>query len=372
MSTTGFVPPAYPYDRLAPLADRARAHDGGLVDLSIGTPCDPPLQSVVEALATSGAERGYPASIGSALFRQAARDWMMRFLGVHVEISDIAACVGTKELVAGTPHWLRLRSPDRDTVLYPAVSYPSYAMGATLAGCRPIPVPVDDQWRIDLSAISPEDARRALCLWVNTPGNPAGGLDDLGAVAEWGRAHGVPVLSDECYAAFTWNGPARSILAHGSEGLLAVHSVSKRSNLAGLRVGFYCGDPDLVSYLSEVRKHAGLMVPGPAQHAAAVALGDDEHVEIQANRYRRRLARARHILSEAFGIEAPSPNGGMYLWFSAPGGDAWAFTERLATEGGCLVTPGEFFGPTCADHIRLAVVAPDTSLDLVAHRLGVV
>ncbi|MGC1513358.1 MAG: aminotransferase class I/II-fold pyridoxal phosphate-dependent enzyme [Acidimicrobiales bacterium] len=372
MSASGFVPPAYPYDRLAPLAARARAHDGGVVDLSIGTPSDPPPSAVLEALADSGAERGYPPSVGSVGLREAAQGWMRRRLDVEVPTSAIAACIGTKELVAGMPHWLRLRDPSRDTVLYPAVSYPSYAMGATLAGCRAVPVPVDAQWRIDLSAVASDDAERALCLWANTPGNPAGGLDDLGAVAAWGREHGVPVLSDECYAEFTWDGPRRSILAHGSKGLLAVHSVSKRSNLAGLRVGFYAGDAELVGYLSELRKHAGLMVPGPAQYAAAVALGDDDHVEVQARRYRRRLERAQHILSEAFDIKAPLPGGGLYLWFPAPDGDAWAFTERLAVEGGCLVTPGEFFGPSGAGHVRLAVVAPDTRLDLVAHRLGVV
>lgn len=372
MTTSGFVPPAYPYDRLAPLIAKAQKHAGGVVDLSIGTPCDPPPDFVIEALGRSGAERGYPPSIGSGLLREAAQAWMRRCLEVEVPTSNIAACVGTKELVAGMPHWLRLRSPDRDTVLYPAVSYPSYAMGATLAGCRAVAVPVDESWRLDLAAISSDDAARALCLWINSPGNPGGGLDDLKAAAQWGRRHGVPVLSDECYAAFTWNGPPRSILSHGSEGLLAVHSVSKRSNLAGLRVGFYAGDAELVSYLSELRKHAGLMVPGPAQHAAALALGDDEHVEVQARRYRRRLERAQHIIHAAFGIEAPLPGGGMYLWFRAPNGDAWAFTERLAIEGGCLVTPGEFFGPSSQDYIRLAVVAPDTSLDLVAHRLGVV
>ncbi len=372
MSESGFVPPAYPYDRLAPLAARAKTHEGGVVDLSIGTPTDPPAPLVLQALANSGAERGYPPSIGSVALRQAAQGWMRRRLGVEIETSNIAACIGTKEFVAGIPHWLHLRDPSKDTVLYPAVSYPSYAMGATLARCRAVPVPVDEHWRLDLSAIDPADIERALCLWVNTPGNPAGGLDDLEAVATWGREHGVLVLSDECYAEFTWDGQRSTILAHGIEGLLAVHSVSKRSNLAGLRVGFYAGDSDLVAYLSELRKHAGLMVPGPTQHAAAVALGDDEHVEVQASRYRRRLQRASHILSEAFGIEATLPGGGLYLWFPAPNGDAWAFAERLAVDAGCLVTPGEFFGPAGANHVRLAVVAPDARLDLVAHRLDVV
>ncbi len=197
---------------------------------------------------------------------------MARRLGVSVDPANLAACVGTKELVAGVPQWLRLRRPDLDTVLYRTISYPTYAMGATLAGCRAVPY-------AHLEAIDPQDAARALCLWVNVPGNPTGDLVDLGVAAAWGRAHGVPVLSDECYVEFTWDGPPRTILEHGLEGVLAVHSLSKRSNLAGPRAGFYAGDPSLVHYLAEVRKHAGFMVPGPVQAAGVAAWADDEHVD---------------------------------------------------------------------------------------------
>src|SRR3954452_3939806 len=211
----GFSPPPYPYDRLTPLKQHADRHEGGCVDLSIGTPTDAPPAAVVAALGSSGVERGYPLSTGSTGLREAASKWMATHLGADVPTEHVAACVGTKELVAGLPHWLRLRDPARDTVLYPAVSYPSYAMGATLAGCRAVAVPMDDHWRLDLSAVADEDAERALCLWVNTPGNPAGGLDDLDAAADWGRARGVPVFSDECYVEFTWDGPLRTILSSG-------------------------------------------------------------------------------------------------------------------------------------------------------------
>jgi len=371
----GFVPPAYPYDRLGPLHEMAGRHAGGAVDLSVGTPCDPPPESVVRALSSSGKERGYPPSVGTAALREAVASWFDRRFGVPVAPGSIAACVGTKELVAGVPHWLRLRTPGRDTVLYPSVSYPSYAMGATLAGCRAVPVAVDEAWRLDLDAIGEADARRALCLWVNTPGNPAGGLDDLGAAAAWGRRHGVPVLSDECYAEFTWQGapatdgqlPGRTILEHGSEGVLAVHSLSKRSNLAGLRVGFFAGDPDLVEYLSEVRKHAGLMVPGPAQAAAVAALADQAHVEVQRQRYLDRLTRLAAVL-EAIGVPVDLPGGSFYIWAAAPDADAWKFAERLATDLGVVVSPGEFYGPRGAGHVRLAVVQPDDRIELVAQR----
>jgi aspartate/methionine/tyrosine aminotransferase len=252
--------PPYPYDRLDGLAKLADAHSGGIVDCSVGTPCDPPPRAVVDALATSGTERGYPASAGSAQLREAAAAWLERRFGLgDVPVSAVAACVGTKELVASVPHVLRLREPDRDTVLYPAVSYPTYAMGAELDGCRPVAVPPAEgrAGGLDLDAIAPADAARALVLWSNSPSNPTGGLGDLGAEAAWARAHGVPVFSDECYAEFTWDGPPRSVLQHGLDGVVAVHSLSKRSNLAGVRVGFYAGDAELVEFLRAVRQHAG-------------------------------------------------------------------------------------------------------------------
>ena len=372
MSATpgGFVPPPYPYDRLRELEAIASQHRGGCVDLSVGTPTDPPPPAVVEALAHSGTERGYPLSIGSPPFRAAAAAWMSRRLGVDIDAVQVAACIGSKELVAGVPQWLRLRSPDRDTVLYPEVSYPTYAMGATLAGCRAVAVPVDATFRLDWSAIDPRDAERALCLWVNTPGNPAGGLDDLGVAAAWGRSHGVPIFSDECYVEFTWDGPPRTILEHGTEGVVAVHSLSKRSNLAGARVGCYAGDAELVTYLSEIRKHAGFMVPGPVQAAAIAAWGDDDHVDVQRGRYQARLARMQEILALS-GTEVPLPHGAFYLWVPAPGDDAWAFTRWLATEAGVLASPGEFYGEAGRGHVRLAMVRPDDQLELVAARLGV-
>jgi succinyldiaminopimelate transaminase len=366
--TEPFVPPPYPYDRLDRLAPLAGRFSSGVVDLSIGTPFDPPPPSVIAAFGSSGAERGYPASIGSAALREAARRWMGRRFDVDVSVAAIASCIGTKEFVGTLPQWLRLRRPDRDTVLYPAVSYPTYAMGAQLANCRAVEVPVTSDGRLDLAAVDPADAARALVLWVNSPSNPTGALDDLGAAAEWGRRHEVPVFSDECYVEFTWEGRGRTILEHGLEGVVAVHSLSKRSNLAGARVGFYAGDPDLVGYLGEVRKHVGLMVPGPAQAAGGAALDDDDHVVVQRDRYLGRLDAMAAILSEWSGIDIPRPDGGFYLWF--PVGDAWAFAERLMAEGGALVSPGEFYGPAGAGFIRVAVVQSDERIALVGRRLA--
>jgi aspartate/methionine/tyrosine aminotransferase len=211
-------------------------------------------------------------------------------------------------------------------------------------------------------------------LWVNTPGNPAGGLDDLAAAAAWGASFGVPVFSDECYAEYTWDGPPRTILGHGGgadglEGVVAVHSLSKRSNLAGLRVGWYAGDPDLVSYLREMRKHAGFMVPGPVQRAAVAALGDAAHVTEQRGRYLDRLRAAQEMFA-SIGVDCPLPGGGFYLWVPVPGGDEWEFTRWLAAHGGALVSPGSFYGPCGAGYARAAVVAPLASIEMVRDRLA--
>lgn len=377
-----FSPPAYPYDRLDPIRERAARHDGGVVDCSVGTPTDPPPDAATRAMATSARVAGYPPSVGTPEFRGAAASWLQRRFGVAVDPVAIAGCVGTKEFVADLPHLLRLRTPSRDTVLYPEVSYPSYEMGAILAGCRAVPVALDAAWRLDLASIDPNDSDRALCLWVNSPGNPAGGIDDLSAAAAWGRHHGVPVFSDECYIEFTWDHgdgrgpvapvdgivPGRSILAHGDAGVVAVHSLSKRSNFAGARAGFFAGDAELVHYLAEVRKHAGRIIPGPVQDAAVAAFGDDGHVDVQRRRYWARLERLAAILA-TFGVQVEMPAGAFYLWAEAPSGDAWELAKRLADEIGLLVSPGEFYGPPGASYVRVAAVAPDAALDLVESRL---
>ena len=376
----GFRPPPYPYARLGAVRAKAAALTGGAVDLSVGSPCDTPSPAVMAVLASAdegGATRGYPSSAGSPAARRAAADWMAHRFGVSVDPGQVALCIGTKEFVGGLPHWLHLRDPSRDTVLYPELAYPTYEMGALLAGLRAVPVPVDEEFRLRLSAdaVSEADARRALVLWVNSPGNPAGQLDDLAAAAAWGREHGVLVASDECYAEMTWKGRPATIIGHGgggdgAEGVLAVHSVSKRSNLAGLRFGWYAGDGEVVEFLRDVRQHAGFMVPGVVQLAGTAALADQEHADAQRARYRERLERLRDILT-AVGVEGPFPEGGIYIWAPAPAGDAWALAARLAAEGGMVVSPGEFYGPAGAGYVRVAAVAPMDRIELVASRFGV-
>ncbi len=373
--TVPFEPPPYPYHRLSALTELARAHPGGMVDCSVGTPYDPPPAFVLLAMGSSGTERGYPESAGSSAFRGAACGWVERRFGVSVAPDQLSACVGTKEFVASLAQYLHLRDPDHNVVLFPAVSYPTYAMGALLAGCRPVAVPPEtpEGSGLALAEVDPADAASALVLWVNSPSNPTGGLSDLEAAATWGRQHKVPVFSDECYAEFTWSGRPRSILEHGTEGVVAVHSLSKRSNLAGVRAGFYAGDRELVQFLTDVRRHAGFMVAGPVQAGAAAALEDDAHVEEQRARYRERLGFLAEVLGRA-GCPSPLPEGGFYLWVPAPAdlGDGWGLTEALARSAGLLVSPGDFYGTESPGYVRVAAVQPMERLELVRDRLQAV
>jgi|SRR5438067_1424647 len=376
-ASRGFVPPVYPYARLDALKQRAGEAPGGLVDLSVGTPMDPVPDIVVEALAAAGPlSAGYPRAVGGPALRKAAAGWMERSFGVVVDPVDVVNCIGTKELVASLPHLLRLRDPSRDTVLYPAVSYPTYAMGAVLGGCRAVPVPLGDEWHVDLSAVSEEDAARALLLWLNEPGNPTGSqsasgpLDD--AVA-WARARGIVVASDECYVEFNWDDagdpvPGSTALAAGVDGVLAVHSLSKRSNMAGYRCGFLAGDGEVVAYIGSVRTHAGMMVPGPIQAAATVAWADDGHVEVQRARYAERRRYARSRLAAAGLVDAGGPSS-FYLWVRSadPAEDGWAVAARLA-ETGTLVAAGELYGDGGAGYVRIALVEPLERLELAFDR----
>jgi succinyldiaminopimelate transaminase len=379
----GFVPPPYPYERLDPYKAIAEAAPGGLVDCSIGDPCDPVPAAVAEALAVavqSGVR--YPPSIGSARLRAAACGWMDRRLGITIDPTAVIACVGTKELVASLPHHLHLRDPERDTVLHPDVAYPTYEMGALLGGLRSVPVRADAEGRLDLDAISDDDADRALVLWINHPANPTGAIADVAwmqRAAAWARSRGIVVASDECYVEFTYlpdgtpaplGDPSRASILHtGCDGVLAVHSLSKRSNMAGMRVGFVAGDPALVGFLGEVRKHAGMMVPGPVQAAAAAALDDDSHVDEQVARYGRRRRIVADWAAEA-GLVDDSGRGAFYLWLSDPAGsDGWDLARRFA-ESGMLVSPGDLYGTPGRPYVRVAVVQPDDRLALAVQRLS--
>lgn len=373
-----FVPPPYPQDRLTALRRLADALPGGAVDVSVGNPVDAIPDAASAAFVAAAAANGYPPSIGTPELRTAASAYLGRRFGVQVDPGQVIATIGLKEFVASLPRFLSLRNPQRDTVLYPAISYPTYAMGAQLAGLRAVGVPLDDTWQLDLARVADEDAERALMVWVNEPSNPTASVADtarLDNYASWARARGIVCVNDECYAEFSAGAdgrrvPPATVLASGPSGVLAAHSLSKRSNMAGLRCGFVAGDPELVGYLGEVRRHAGFMVPSPVQAAAAAALDDDDSLTGQWERFARRHERAVKALAE-HGIVHDGGPMLFYLWLRTVDelDDGWELAARLA-EAGTLVAPGDLYGPAGADHVRFSLAVADDRLDLALERLA--
>ncbi|MEV0622859.1 succinyldiaminopimelate transaminase [Nonomuraea sp. NPDC050404] len=351
--------PDFPWDRLEPYKERALAHPDGIVDLSIGTPVDPVPQIVQNALAQAANSPGYPFTHGTKALREAAAGWLGRRHGVTVDQQDVLPLIGSKEFVAWLPTYLGAKR-----VVFPELAYPTYDVGARLAGAHGT---ASDS----TLALGPEPVD---LIWVNSPGNPTGRVlpaEHLRKVVAWARERGAVVASDECYIELGWEERPVSILypdvCGGShEGLLAVHSLSKRSNLAGYRAGFVTGDPVLVKRLLETRKHAGMLMPQPVQAAMAVAFADDGHAEQQRELYAARRALLRPALEKA-GWSIDHSTAGLYLW-ATNGQSAWDQVGKLS-ENGILVAPGEFYGSAGGRHIRIAVTATDERIGAAVRRL---
>ncbi len=371
LSTGGL--PDFPWDSLVPFATHARAHPDGLVDLSVGTPVDSTPPILRDALAAAANAPGYPTTHGTPALREAVVDWFARRRGVPgLDPAAVLPTVGSKELVAWLPALLGLGAGD--VVVHPEIAYPTYDVGARLAGATPLPADDVEAWR------GRSDVR---LVWLNSPSNPTGqvlGVDQLRAVVEAAREIGAVVASDECYALLAWDEPWATqgvpslldprVTGGRLEGLLAVHSLSKQSSVAGYRAAFVAGDPALVARLLELRKHAGMIVPGPVQAAMTVALGDDEHVREQAERYARRR-RALSAALEGAGYLVDGSPAGLYLWVTSPGAgqDCWATVGDLA-ELGILVAPGVFYGRAGDRYVRVALTASDDDIARAVARLS--
>lgn len=356
--------PDFPWDKLASYVDRARGHEGGLVDLSVGTPVDPTPEVVQRALREAADSPGYPLTVGRAQTRQACVDWLERRFGVTgLGLDAVLPVIGSKELIASMPGHLGLGPGD--LVAYPRLAYPTYEVGAVLAGARSVATD-------SLTALGPEQVR---LMWVNSPSNPTGRIlpvDHLRKVVAWARERGVLLVSDECYLEMAWEAEPVSVLhpdvCDGDHtGLLAVHSLSKRSNLAGYRCAFVAGDPAVVGELLAVRKNLGLQMPGPQQVAMAAALDDDEHVAVQHARYAARRTALKGAL-EAGGFRIDDSEGSLYLW-ATRGEPCWETVGRLADRG-VLVAPGEFYGRAGAEHVRVAFTATDERVAEGVRRLA--
>jgi len=364
--------PDFPWDSLAPYKARAVAHPDGIVDLSVGTPVDPTPEVVCRALAEAADAPGYPLTVGTPDVRAAICEWFERRRGVTGLTPDaVLPTIGSKELVAWLPTLLGLRAGD--VVGIPAVAYPTYDIGARIAGASSVVAQ-------SLTSLGPlTEATTPKLLWLNSPGNPNGqvlGIPHLRKVVEWARQHGVVVASDECYAELDWRegqlGTATPSILHpdvcgGShEGLLAVYSLSKQSNLAGYRAAFVAGDPALISTIREVRKHAGMIMPAPVQHAMAVALRDDAHVQAQRAAYAHRRELLLAAVTRA-GLRVDHSEAGLYLWATREE-DCWTTVSALA-DLGILVAPGSFYGAAGSQHVRLALTASDERIAAACARL---
>lgn len=356
--------PDFPWDALTPYRETAARHPEGVVDLAIGTPVDPVPASIQAALASVAELPGYPYTHGTPELRAAVVDSLRRRHGVtDLEPDAVLPTIGSKELVAWLPRLLGVS--DGDLVVIPELAYPTYEVGALLAGATVA--------RADgLTQLGPQ---KPALIWLNSPANPTGrvlGVEHLRKVVEWARERGTVVVSDECYLALGWEDEPVSVLhpdvCGGShEGLLAVHSLSKSANMASYRAGFVAGDPRLVAQLHEVRRHAGMIVPRPVQEAMRVAVADDAALAAQREHYARRRDVLRKSLIDS-GFQIDHSGGGLYLW-ATRGEDAWQSVGWFADRG-VIVAPGVFYGPRGVQHVRVSLTATDERVEAAAARLG--
>jgi succinyldiaminopimelate transaminase len=355
--------PVFPWDTLADVTALARAHPDGIVDLSVGTPVDPPAPVIRQALAEASAASGYPATAGTPALRESAAKALERRYGVTgLTGRATLPVIGTKELIAWLPTLLGLGA--EDVVVVPELAYPTYEVGAQLAGTQVL--------RADsLTQLGP---RSPALVYLNSPSNPTGkvlGTDHLRKIVGWARERGALVASDECYLGLGWDAEPVSVL-HPSvcdgdhSGLLAIHSLSKTSSMAGYRAGFVAGDPSVVEELLAVRKHAGMMVPTPVQAAMVAALDDDPHEVEQRDRYARRRALLLPAL-QSVGLTIDHSEAGLYLW--ATRGEPCRDTVAWLAQHGILVAPGEFYGPGGSKHVRVALTATDERISAAVQRL---
>jgi len=355
--------PDFPWDSLGPYAETARAHPAGMLDLSVGSPVDPTPAVVRDALAAATDAHSYPLTAGTPALREAIVDWYARRRGVDdLSVANVMPTIGSKELIALLPLLFGLGRGD--TVVFPRVAYPTYAIGAALVGATALASDDPAEW--------PESTR---LIWINSPGNPDGSVrsvDFLRAAVARARELDAVVVNDECYAEFAWDAESPSILdprvIEGERNhVLSVYSLSKQSNLAGYRAGFVAGCSNLIGELLAARKHIGLIPPAPVQAAMIAALGDEAHVAHQRGLYAARRGILRPALENA-GFRVDHSEAGLYLW-ATRGEDAWVTIDALARLG-ILVAPGSFYGAESGQHVRIALTATDEAIAEAASRLG--
>ncbi len=358
--------PEYPWEGLKPFAAKAAEYRDGLVDLSVGSPVDPTPKIIQDALNANSNAPGYPRTGGTPELKQAVVDWYARRHGVTgLSPEQVMPTIGSKELISWLP--ILLGIGPGDVVVQPKVAYTAYVVGAALAGAEILNEDDPAKWPANTKLI-----------WINSPGNPDGRVleaAEMKAAVDRARELGALLASDECYLEFGWDeweqkhiptvlDPA--ICGGSYEGVLAVYSLSKQSNLAGYRAAFAVGEESLIKALVNLRMHSGLNTPQPVQRAMTVALGDDAHVTAEKAIYRAR----REVLLPAikeYGFEVQDSKGGLYIWATL-GEDCWKTVDRLA-ELGILVAPGSFYEESGSKFVRFALTATDERIAEGARRL---
>jgi aspartate/methionine/tyrosine aminotransferase len=362
----------YPYDTLESLKELAKKKFNQIIDLSIGSPVDEPFITGNHEEIFNGLQ-SYPPSKGIAELCDTFRTWLKTNYGVNLKASQVASCVGTKEFVASLPRFLKLLYPQKNTVIYNRPSYPTYKMSALLNDLKGVAVDIKGDM-LDFNSLNDEEINSTLCLFINSPNNPTGKVLNLEEIVSWTNKKKVLLISDECYCDFYWKKDRQSVLQLSNQGVLALFSISKRSNLAGARIGFYAGDEEIISSLTELRKHWGLIPAGSSQKLACLALKDEAHVTEQRNRYFERLK----ILKSAFenlGLSVEMPEGGIYLWIDAQdhplkekaNSPDWVLASYLAEEFGVIVSPGSFYEDS--SYIRVAATALTQDVQLFYKRV---
>lgn len=383
--------PTYLFHRLdeAKAAYRRRTSAPPLIDLGVGDPDRPTPDFIVSAMQLAvkdPANHRYPASKGSAKFRQAAARFMQRRFGVQVDPDrHVLACIGSKEGIAHLP--LAMVDPGR-VVLCPSLGYPVYHAGAILADARPVAVPMRSAsgWTPLWEEVAPDDVRQAALMWVNYPNNPTGAsvtTDFYAQALGFARRHGIVLASDQAYSelyytddrpASLWNAPGADL---ESDACIEFHSLSKGFCMTGWRIGFAVGHQAIIDALAKAK---GPIDSGPftaVQEAAIVALENYDHPDIDDLRtmYAQRLDAAMDGLAR-IGASAERPRAGLFVWAQCPRGrdarpmESWDFVTRAIDQAGVSLVPGAGFGQDGATWFRIALTVEAERITEAFERLA--
>jgi len=376
----------------ARLADLLGPYKPGrpLINMSLGEPQHPVPGFVGPILAKHINDFGrYPIAKGIEPFRQAAASWTTRRFGLPRAVdpeTEVLVLNGSREgLFFAAIAAARYVAPRKGTpaILMPNPFYPAYAAGARAAGCEAVFLPTvrDNGFLPDLDSLSTETLERTVAFYLASPANPQGAVASrayFDRVKQLADRYSFIVLSDECYSEiYTHDAPGSMLASAGNDfaNVVAFQSLSKRSNLPGMRVGFAAGDAKFLARFHELRNVAAPQVPVPLQHVAVAAYGDEAHVEENRRLYRIKFDLADQILGNRFGYKRPA--GGFCIWLdvSAHGGDE-AATVKLFRDGGVRVIPGSYLARPQSDHtnpgtgyIRVAMVQDSETTAEALHRM---